>query len=328
MTAKKTALNRASELIRGSRRPLLACHIGPDDDAIGSLTALGHALKGIDLQPTMACSDPVPRRFGYIPGAESIVQEPDGPFDLIVSLDCSDLRRLGRIPQLIGFDDVPLVNIDHHVTNPGFGQVNLLDTEACCTAELVLSLLDHMRAPVDTQTATSLLAGVVGDTRGFRTNNVTVRLMEVAVRLMKAGAPLPQIAHNGLERRTLGALRFWGAALGRIRNEDCLIWAVIPMDPRRAVGFDESGDAGLAGLLIGAEEAEVAAVLTEEEDGSVEVSLRAAPGFDVAEVAMQFGGGGHALAAGCLVLGPIEDAERRVLSALRAAVAAGRDASD
>jgi phosphoesterase RecJ-like protein len=320
VTAKKTPLSRASELIRGSRRPLLACHVGPDDDAVGSLTALGHALTGMGLKPTMACSDPIPRSLRYIPGAGQIVQDPAAPFDLVVSLDCSDLRRMGRIPQLPGFDEVALVNIDHHVTNPRFGQVALVDTDASCTAEIVLGLLDHLGAHLDTQTATSLLAGVVGDTRGFRTSNVTVDLMETAVRLMKAGAPLAEIAYNGLDRRTVGTLRLWGSALGELRTDDRLVWTVITGASRRAAGFEDPGDAGLAGLLIGVEEADVAAVLSEEEDGSVEVSLRAAPGFDVAQVAAQFGGGGHALAAGCLLPGPVDRAEARLLSALRAAL--------
>ncbi len=325
VTAKKTALKRASELIRTSRRPLLACHVAPDDDAVGSLTGLGHALTGIGLQPTMVCSDPVPRHLLYIPGAERIVQEPGAPFDLAVALDCSDLRRLGRVPELPGFDDVLLVNMDHHVTNPGFGHVNVVDAGACCTAAVVLGLLDAMEAPVDEETATSLLAGVVGDTRGFRTSNVTVQLMETAARLMKEGAPLARIAYNSLDRRDLPALRLWGAALSQIRIEDGLVWAVIPMDLRRAAGFDEPGDAGLAGLLVSAEEADVAAVLAEEEDGSVEVSLRASPGFDVAKVATRFGGGGHALAAGCHLPGPLEDAEREIASALRSAAAGGEE---
>jgi phosphoesterase RecJ-like protein len=318
VTGTKTALSRASELIRSSRRPLLVCHVGPDDDAVGSLTALGRGLSRMGLQPTMACSDPIPRRFSYIPGSQRIVQEPEGPFDLVVSVDCSDLRRLGQIADLPGFDQVELVNIDHHVTNPGFGQVNLVDTDASCTAEIVLELLDHMGVDLDSQTATSLLAGVVGDTRGFRTTNVTTEVMETALRLMRTGASLPGIVSSSLDRRTVGALRLWGEALGRLRIEERLIWTVIPLESRRACGFDEPGDAGLAGLLIGAEEADVAAVLSEEEDGSVEVSLRAAPGFDVARVAAEFGGGGHALAAGCLVPGPLGDAERRVISALRA----------
>ncbi len=322
MTTKKTNLSRASELIRGSQRPLLVCHVTPDDDAIGSLTGLGGALRRLALEPTMACSDVIASRLRYIPGADQIVQRVESAFDLVVSVDCSDLCRLGSIAQLPGFDSVPLINIDHHVSNPGFGEVNLVDAKAACTAEIVLELLDYMGAAVDTETATSLLAGVVGDTRGFRTNNVTVTLMETAVRLMKAGAPLPHTAFHGLDRRTIGSIKLWGAALELLRIEDGVIWATIPLAVRQAVGFDGPGDAGLAGFLNGADEADVAAVLTERKDGNVEVGLRASPGFDVAQVAAQFGGGGHALAAGCLVDGPLEEAERRVLAALKASVAA------
>lgn len=324
MTKKTTTLKRASRLIRSAHSPLLICHVAPDGDALGSLMGLAHALQRMGHRPIAACSEAVPHHFDFIPGVKGIVQEVGDPFDLVVSLDCSDLERLGHFPEMLHFGRCPLVNIDHHVTNVNFGDVNLVDPGASSTAEVVLRLLDAMDVPLDAELATCLLAGIVTDTRGFRTSNVTSRVMEAALRLMEAGASLPHITRHGLDRRPTVALRLWGAALSHLRHENGLVWTSIPLTMRRAVGYNGNGDAGLASLLISANGADVSAVFTECDDGRVEVGLRAAPGFDVTQVALRFGGGGHALAAGCDLPGPMVEARIKVLNALRLDVARQR----
>lgn len=328
MKKKSKTLEQASELIQSADRPLLICHIAPDGDAIGSLTGLGRALQQIGLEPTMACSDPIPPRFNYIPGVETVVQDVRAAFDLCISLDCSDLRRLGRLSQVPTFESTPLLNIDHHITNLNFGTVNLVDPHASSSAEVVLRLLEYMAVPLDAELATCLLTGIVTDTRGFRTSNVTVQVIEAVLRLIKAGASLPYITHHGLNRRPTVAILLWRAAMALLQIEDRVIWTSIPLAIRRATGYAGDGDAGLANFLVSAEDADVAAVFVEREDGGIEVGLRAVPGFDVAQVALQLGGGGHALAAGCTLTGPLEDAQAQMLAALRADLARQRHAQD
>jgi phosphoesterase RecJ-like protein len=325
---KSKTLEQASELIQSADRPLLICHIAPDGDAIGSLTGLGRALQQMGLEPTMACSDPIPPRFNYIPGVETVVQDIRDVFDLFISLDCSDLRRLGRLSQMPTFGSTPLLNIDHHMTNLDFGTVNLVDPHASSTAEVVLRLLEYMAVPLDAQMATCLLTGIVTDTRGFRTSNVTVQVMEAVLRLIKAGASLPYITHHGLNLRPTVAILLWRAAMALLQIEDRVIWTSIPLAIRRATGHTGDGDAGLVSFLVSAEDADVAVVFVEREDGGIEVGLRAVPGFDVAQVALQLGGGGHALAAGCTLTGPLEDAQAQVLAALRTDLARQRHARD
>lgn len=302
----------------------MICHVAPDGDAIGSLTGLGRALRQMGLEPTMACSDPVPARFNYIPSAKSIVQEVNVPFDLVISLDCSDLERLGHFPQMSDFDDVPLLNVDHHLTNLKFGVVNLVDHHASSTAEIVLRLLEYMEIPLDAELATCLLTGIVSDTRGFSTNNVTARVVEAALRLMKAGASLPRIAHHNLNSRPTSAVLLWGAALAQLQIKDRVIWTGIPLAMRRAAGSAGNDDAGLANFLVSAADADAAVVFVERDDGRIEVGLRAVPGFDVAQVALQFGGGGHALAAGCDIPGPLEQAQASILAALKVSLSRQR----
>jgi len=323
---KITALKQASQLIQSAHCPLLICHVAPDEDAVGSLTGLGYGLRQMGLEPITACSDPVPSHFNYIPGAEAVVQKVSVPFDLVVSLDCSDLERLGHFPQMPSFSNVPLINIDHHVTNLKFGDVNLVDPQASSTAEIVLRLLEHTSIPLDAELATCLLTGIVSDTRGFSTSNVTAQTMEDALQLIKAGASLPYITHHSLNRRPTTAIFLWGAALALAQIEDGVIWTNIPLAMRRATGHTGNSNAGLASFLVSAADADISAVFAEREDGHVEVGLRAVPGFDVAQVALQFGGGGHTLAAGCKLPGPLEKVQAHVLAALRASLARQRRA--
>jgi phosphoesterase RecJ-like protein len=310
-------LNQASQLIKSACHPLLICHVAPDGDAIGSLVGLGRALCHLGVRPIMACADPIPANFAFIPDIENVVQDVDVPFDLVISLDCSDMERLGHFAEMPIFGDVPLLNIDHHLTNLRFGDVNLLDICASSTAEIVFHLLEHMAIPLDAELATCLLTGIVTDTRGFRTSNVTVQVMEVATRLMNAGASLPAIAQRGLDQRSTSAILLWREALSSLQVKDRVAWASVSLVMRHTAGHTGNGDAGLVNFLLSADDADVSAVFVEREDGCVEIGFRAMPGFDVAHVAMQFGGGGHALAAGCTVPGPLEEAQARVLPVLQ-----------
>jgi phosphoesterase RecJ-like protein len=302
----------------------VACHVAPDGDALGSLTGLTRALRQLDMSPIAACADPIPSGFDYIPGVETVVENVADPFDLVIALDCSDLRRLGSFRDLPHFHQHPLVNIDHHITNVAFGDVNVVDPGASSTAEVLLHLLDHLEIELDERLATSLLVGIVTDTRGFRTSNVTPRVLEAALRLMEAGASLPYISEHGLDRRPMVVVRLWGAALSHLRFANGVIWASLPLTVQAEIGYQGSGDAGLASFLVSADEADISAVFVEQEDGSINVGMRAVPGFDVAQLALQFGGGGHALAAGFSIAGPLEKAEQQVLDALQAEAACQR----
>lgn len=312
----RNALKRSCDLLLGCSRPLLVTHIAPDGDAVGSLLGLGWALRALDISPTLACQDSLPRRFDFLPGFDEVTSRPTDQFDLVVSLDCSDADRLGTIGSLPAIQGLPLLNIDHHLTNVEFGTVDLVDAGAVSTTHVLYHLIRHMKVPLDERIASCLLTGLVTDTRGFRTSNVTAEVLQVAVEFVEMGAALPVIARNGLDRRPLSALRLWGEALSRLRFKDGVVWAALPLEAQQAANHEGQGSAGLTSLLIGAEEASVSAVLMERSDGQVEVSFRAVPGFDVAQVALTLGGGGHALAAGCLIPGPLEEAERQVLEML------------
>jgi phosphoesterase RecJ-like protein len=310
------------DLIRRSRRVLAICHVSPDGDAIGSLLGLGWALKAMDKEVTLACADPVPVFYRYLPGQGEIVRRPEGMFDLVISLDCSDKERLGDAYRE-EYHALPLLNIDHHVTNQYFGTANLVDPEAASTAEIVFLLLDELGLPIDPPMAQCLLTGIVTDTRGFRTVSSTPRVLAIANRLMAAGASLPEIVGRTLDRRPLAMIRLWGQALPGAQLRGKILWAEITEAMRAEAGLTTVDDGGLVNFLLTAEEAEVAVVFSEKNGGQeVEVSFRARPGWDVAQVALSLGGGGHMLASGATVRGKLAEVREGVLALLEESLAA------
>ncbi len=309
-------LDRIQELLRRAQRILLITHIAPDGDAIGSTLGLRSLLLRQGKNVTCACEDAIPPYFRYLPGSETFVQTGDGSYDLVISLDCSDRQRMGNIynPAL---HTLPLLNIDHHVTNTHFGQVNWVDPDSVATCQIVLTLAESLNWPLSRQTATCLLTGLVTDTRAFRTANVTLETMQAAVRLMEAGAPLTEITRQTLDRRSLDTIYLWGQAFERIQCEGGILWTEVTQDMRRRRSVREEASVGLSSFLAGVREAQVVVVFTERDDGTVDVSMRAAPGLDVAQVALRLGGGGHPQAAGCTLDGNLKEAKTRVLSELR-----------
>ncbi len=312
----------AAALLRAASRVLLIAHVSPDGDALGSTLALTLALRAQGKHAVPACQDQPHPRFGFLPSIHEIRQAlPLGEaFDLIVALDGSDAARMGTIYQPAQHASLPLLVIDHHITNTRFGTVNLVDPSAASTAEIVFALLKRMDAPITPEIANALLTGVVTDTQAFRTSNTTPQTLAVAMELMQLGGNLQEVTRQALVLRTFDSLRLLGAGLMSAKVEDRVAYAALPQKLREELGVrEERGDGGLVGMLISAYEVDIAAVFVELPNGEVEVGLRAQPGFDVAQVAFEMGGGGHPAAAGCTLPGPLREAVNRLLPRLKQA---------
>ncbi|MGA9350565.1 MAG: bifunctional oligoribonuclease/PAP phosphatase NrnA [Anaerolineae bacterium] len=308
-----------ARFILDAQRVMAITHVAPDGDAIGSLLGLGSALRWLGKEYTLACADPVPKGFTYLPGSETIVTGPEGEYSLVISLDCSDLERLGAAydESLTG---LPIVNVDHHVTNTHFGTVNWVDTGAASTAEMVLDLVESLGVPLDSDMALCLLNGIVTDTRGFRTPNTTPQAMRAALKLMEVGAQLPEVTDHVFNRRSFSDICLWAKALNGIQLDGRIIWSQITRAMRQECAFSENGDASLVNFLSTTDEADVAIVFVEQDDGRIEVGMRSVPGVDVSAVALNLGGGGHPQAAGCTLDGDLNEAQERVLTAVKEAL--------
>ena len=304
-----------NKLLNRASRVLVVTHVSPDGDAIGSLTAMGMALEQLGKEVTLVCDDGSPARFSFLPLSNAIQNRVDAnvTFDLLVALDCGDMSRMGRAYGDLPEPDPPIINIDHHVTNTFFGDVNVVETDCNSTAEILYHLLPQLSVTISTELATSLLTGIVTDTLGFRTAGVTGDTFKAASALMEAGADLTMITTEALLLKPITTLQLWRVGLDNMRlEEDGVLWTSISQEEREAIGYEGSGSGGLVNMLANVDEATMSAVLIEDDD-RVYVGFRCRPPYSVSELALNLGGGGHPLASGCTLEGPLEKAEALVI---------------
>ena len=294
-----------------AQRVLVISHIRPDGDAVGSLIGLGLSLQDCGKDVQMVLSDGLPEIFRHIPGSEQVHKKADGEFEMIVVVDCSDRSRAGDA--LNGFP-LPAVNIDHHPTNTGFGRYNLIDESAVATAEMLAQYLPGFGFPISKQVADALLFGMITDTLGFRTTNMTPRAMKTAALLMEEGADLPGLYQKGLLTRSYSAARYWGAGLSKLERDGRIIWATLSLEDRNAASYPGRDDADLINFLSTIDDIDVVVLFIEQHKGQVKVSWRATPAYDISQVAMQFGGGGHKAASGATIEGDLKEVQSKVIS--------------
>ena len=304
----------AANLLRTANSFLLVSHVRPDGDAVGSLLGLGSALQNSGKRIQMVLADGVPAQFRHLPGCEAVLHRPEGDFDVICLVDCSDGGRVGV--QLPG-NKIPDINIDHHITNLSFARINLVDTAAVATAEILAELIPLSGLLIDLNVAATLLTGIITDTIGFQTNNMTPKALRLAALLMGAGANISDLYRKALSNRSYEAIHFWGAGLSRVERDDRMIWTTLTMEDRKQAKYPGRDDADLINVLTSVDNADIYMIFVEQPKGKVKVSWRSQIGFDVTGVASRFGGGGHPSASGAEIRGDLSEVKNTVLSATR-----------
>ncbi|HSG15757.1 MAG TPA: DHH family phosphoesterase [Anaerolineae bacterium] len=299
----RLALERAESV-------LVICHVSPDGDAISSLTAAGLALEQLGKTFTLVCDDGLPERFLYLPLSHKVSSEPDSniKYDLIIALDAGDASRLGRAYAALMETSPPLINIDHHITNTNFGQINLISPEANATTEILLHLFPSLGVVLTEELAVCLLTGLVTDTLAFRTAGVNAATLRAAATLVEAGANLFDVTSKALALKPVSTLLIWQIGLNNMRMEDGLLWTSISSGEREEAGHLGGSSFGLGNMMADVYQAKLSAVMLEMADGRVSVGFRCRPPYSVSDLAMSLGGGGHHLAAGCTVEGPLAEA--------------------
>jgi len=296
--------------IGNAGRILVLTHIRPDGDAIGSLLGFGLALQQAGKEVQMVLEDSVPPNLRNLPGSRQIAKKPNGNFDLVAVVDCSDLKRMGSI---LDESAQPDINIDHHPTNEYYARINLVDTSAVATSEILTKYLPQWDLPINKNIASALLTGLITDTIGFRTPNVSGETMRIVALLMEHGAELSELYMRSLVARSFEAMRLWGAGLTHLQREGAIVWTSLTREDRLAAGYPGRDDADLINLLSAIKDALVSIIFVEQPNGSIKVSWRAQPGVDVAQVALSFGGGGHTVAAGAEINGDLNGVQASVL---------------
>lgn len=305
-------------VLREADHVLVATHVSPDPDGIGSLLAAGRLLDRLQVPHTLVSQDGLPYDADFLPGVETVITEAPERFDVAVVLDCSEPRRIGAAADRLA--DSVVVNIDHHITNTGFGNLNRVDLGALSTCQIVYRLAGELGLSLDGTTATCLLAGLVADTQGFRIPATDRRALEDAAALVAAGADLATVSRGVFGSRPAGHIALWGRVLSRAALSEGVVSAQISLADRWAAGIPEEDDAGIVNFLHSTRGTLAAAVFSEQSNGKVSVSLRSVPGVDVAAVAVAYGGGGHRQAAGCSVSGTLADVSKLVLADVKRAL--------
>lgn len=324
MTISNPQWQEAADAIQAANSVLVVAHVSPDGDAIGSLLGLTESLKRMGKTVTGALDDGVPDYLSFIPCADTIVTDvSDAEFDLLISTDSSDMERSGNVGAYGFAHSKSVLNIDHHVTNTGFGDIHLVVPAAVSATEIVFDLLSYMRHDISEDAAYALLVGLVTDTLGFRINSVTARTLEIAQALMQKNIPLSKIMTRTLNSRAYAEVKIWKAAFSTVELHDGLISATITLDDVRQAGLDKMTDGGLVSHLVNVNEAYVSVVFKEQPENQVEVSFRSKVGFDVGTLAYELGGGGHTQASGCTLDGTLEQVRERVLPLAQQVVQVG-----
>lgn len=299
------------EAFSQAKRVLIVSHIRPDGDAIGATMGLGLALQAVGKTVQMVLADGLPRSFRFLKGSDQVHHRVKQDFDLSVVLDCSDLLRTGGVLA----DRQPDINIDHHITNLNFARLNLVMPGAVATSAILAEFLPEWGFEVNTDIANALLTGIVSDTLGFRTSNMTAQALYLAGGLVEHGADLPDLYNQALVRRSYEGALYWGQGLTRLNRKDRLIWTSLTLEDRLKAGYTGNDDADLINVLSTVDDTDIAVIFVEQKEGRVKVSWRAQPGVDVSQIAFQFGGGGHAAASGAEIPGSLEEVQGKVLQA-------------
>ena len=305
-TATATDLERAVEELASGDRFLLTTHEGPDGDALGSLLAMHHVLTGLGKDSVMflaAKEFPLPVEYRFLP-LEEVFHEP--PADVVdrtlVFLDCGNIDRMPA--SFLRREGAQLINIDHHHDNTRFGSVNVVETAASCTAQIVLEIAKRLGAAITPEIASALYVGLVTDTGRFMYENTGADAHRMAAELIEAGVDVDDTYRRLYERVPLEKLKLVARALEKIErfDDDRLAITYLSHEDYATTGGGEVLTEGIIDFLRSLEGTRIAAVIRDKTDGGSfarKVSLRSTDGsIDVSEIARRHGGGGHRRAAG------------------------------
>jgi bifunctional oligoribonuclease and PAP phosphatase NrnA len=297
--------------IRNGHRFVIASHQRPDGDAIGSSLAMALALRALGKEATVV-TDAIPPVFLQpFPGVDSIRITPDvsDTFDAALIMECSELARTG----VAGLDRSPVINIDHHPGNKGYGAINWVDESAAACGEMVFSVIEAIGAPLSAAIATHVYLAVLTDTGSFHFSHLTPRTYEIARRCVEAGADPQWIARTHYDSNSLARVRIFGAVMNGMVIVDEGRVALLSITREKMTGLGGTNDdlEGLINFPLTVKDIEAVAFFKEAGDGEWRVSLRSKGNADTGAIARANGGGGHTNAAGCSATGTLDDVHKQ-----------------
>jgi phosphoesterase RecJ-like protein len=308
---------RILALLRGGGRFLITSHVNPDGDSVASQCAVRLLVERLGGRADIVNSHPVPRAYRFLPGASRIGSTAPRSwkrFNALIVLDCGDARRASGL--LEPRPPVPVVNIDHHATNPRYGDLNLVVADACSTAEIVHGLAVALGVRPEGALAESLYTGILTDTGSFRHGNATPRAFRIASRLVATGIDPARIAQSVYESVSFETLHVLGATLAALRRtpDGRVAWIRLPRGVLRKLASPAESEEW-ATFPRSLDTAVISICFKEVAAGQVRLSFRSKGAVDVAALAARWGGGGHRNAAGATAGGTLAAVERSVIAA-------------
>ena len=310
-------LSAVAGAIRAARRIAVITHIRPDCDTLGSAMGLRAALEALNRETVVCCEDAIPEKFGFLPGIEGVTANPEGSFDLIISVDCSDATRMGSLGALFRASK-NTVNLDHHRSNLREGKLNVVKENYSSCSELISELVEELGVPLEEGIALPLYLGLCSDTGCFSHSNVNEHSLLTAAKLIThAGDVTPYIyrmfkdnpkARFQLLGRTLKTARFYA--------EDSICLLSVRLTDLVECGAESSMTEGFVDYAVNCSPVLVGASILESKPNNFKISLRGKGEADVCAIAERFGGGGHTKAAGCMICGFYEDVVDKLVRAI------------
>jgi phosphoesterase RecJ-like protein len=317
---RNSTLADIAEVLRTRNRFVVISHARPDGDALGCTIATALCLQQLGKDVTAWNEDGVPEKFRYLPGYETVQKPPVEPqnFEVAIVLDNAVKNRAGRSIEAVGRAEI-WINLDHHVTNEGYGDLNYIDAKSPATGQILFELFRGQDLPFTEAMADNLFAAISTDTGSFQYPNTTARTYEIGAELIKAGVNVGELSQKMYEsypRRRLELLRALLNVL-RFTSQDRVASFALSAETSKNLGIQADDTEGLIDYIRSIQGVVAAAFFEEIGDGRVRVSLRSkSPKIDVSKVCGQFGGGGHILAAGARVKGSLAEVQEKVLHAI------------
>jgi len=320
------ALAAAADVLRRASAVTVLCHENPDADTLGGGLALALALDQLGIDAEVVCATRWPSTLDFLPHVSDVRAEPHLDAGAIVLVDCASIDRAGtELARWIRESGRPIVNVDHHASNDGYGSVACIDRSAAATSEIVARLvISELACPPDADVATLLLAGILHDTDGLRVPETSAATLRRAADLVEAGAQIAAISRELFARRPLAALRLWGRVVSDLEAvaDGRIVIGRLTSEMLAASGAMLLDAEDLPELIATAQGAEISLLLRQVGPQETRVSIRTSGTVDAAGLAVEFGGGGHERAGGCTIAAGLVAARERLLGACQRHLAA------
>jgi phosphoesterase RecJ-like protein len=317
-------LARIVDAIRGRQRFVIASHVRPDGDAIGSQLAMAFALRQFGKEVRVVSRDRAPDPMLAFPGVSEIeiVDRVEDPGDAVIVMECGDLKRTG----VEGLDRGFVINIDHHPGNTMYGAINWFDVGAAACGEMVFDLVLAMGASLTAEIATHVYVAILTDTGSFHYSNITPRTFDICRQCVEAGVSPPMVARSIFDSNNLGRLKLFGAVLSRMQLDASGRIATVYVDRQLAhdCGGTYDDTEGLINLPLTVKEIVAVVFFKEDGPGDWRVSLRSKGEIDVNAIAKTYGGGGHKNASGCSAQGTLAELNEQFTRKLTEAIDGAR----